>query len=595
MTIRIRLMTWIAAVLVLLAAGSPFAASWPADWEAVANDPAAVERVRDAIAMERLRGGYADMTPLALSLVEASRVQTSSQRSAALAELAVAAAPGDARVRFWNMRVCAFSTKEFGKAVGEGWAALSAVFSDPWVQSIAVARLAEVVCLAGLLVGLALLIASFPSVFPQALHDYRDRFPEKLRRFTPIACLLIGLVTVAFFGIGPLVLLLPILFVLMLYLPKRVRLTIGVAFALAIFFFPALSLIAHLEGVAGARAWSLYRVWKGDAGDDLASQIETSFAADDPVGLVARARLARRSGDLAKTSDLLEKASKVGGDSGVIAFEIGNVHFLRGQLEEAVDAYALAVQQRPDDWLVWFNKSVAHLARLELSQADEAMATARGIDDGAVESHQVASSDVKAGLLPSSSRLPDSWIIDELIYAELAPGWSQNFWELAGARVAPVKPLYVALCVLLMTLLSMALRPKGLSHRCLSCGTVICPRCDRAVKDGDVCVGCMALTRQSGADAAGRQRMREAVDRWARNARRAKRVGATLLPGWTLFVYRGEVTAFFAGLVWALALAVVLLSLALPLPVLHWSWARPAWVALGVFGLTYVWGFRSAR
>ena len=260
-TIRIRLSAWVALAWVLLAASMAHGAQWPTDWDRVAGSPAELERVRAMISREQIMGGYADMTPLALTLTEASRAQSGPLARAELADLAAVAAPGDARVRFWNMRVSALSSGDYGKAVTEGLAALGALLRDPWVQVLFTVRLALVLSLGGLVAGLAVLLAGLPRVAALANHDVCDLFPKKLRRYTPHAFLLICVCAALFLGLGPLLFLPLLLFLMMIYLPKRVRVAMGVSFAAALLIFPALSLLDHLGGESGARAWTVYR-WR---------------------------------------------------------------------------------------------------------------------------------------------------------------------------------------------------------------------------------------------------------------------------------------------------------------------------------------------
>ncbi|GAB4271679.1 MAG: hypothetical protein Kow0092_26490 [Deferrisomatales bacterium] len=563
----------------------------PPPWTgASASTPQSLDR---AIARERARGGYGDMTPLAATLLRAAAADGEAP-DPALTRWARLAAPGDPYVHR-SLAAAAAARGGVGEVLRAAGAWARGAAADPWVQAAVLLRLAGAAW-AGCLAAAAALVAAGAGLFGRALfHDYSDSFPQGLRRYTPTAFGVLVAVALAAGGVGPVALLWVVALMLLPYLPSRGRLVLGISLGAACLLPWALSGLSRVGGEAGERAWALYRVWRGDGGADLAGELGRLFPEEDSRSLYARARVARRGRRYGAAVQLLERGLARGGDPGRFRLELGNVAFLSGDLDRALAEYERAAAVRGGDPTPWLNRHIAHLARLELAESDRALERARSLDADAAERLEARGAGEGGRLLPVSDPVPGSWVRTELL---AGPGrraaWADGLTAGLFTPVAAVRPAYFGAAGLVAALAAGVWGRGRRSYRCPACGFVVCPRCSRRVKDTLLCAACWAAGRNKDADAAERGRQEEAARRWAAKADRWRRVGEALLPGWAAFLRDRPVQGALVGVLWAGALGWAATAALYPAPPTPWSTSWTPWAAVGLLGLCHAHGLRRA-
>jgi tetratricopeptide (TPR) repeat protein len=587
-----------ACALVIFLASAAFGGVLDDQWLADASDPSIFAESRSEIILYNMKGGYTDFSPLAMRLVAASKEQLNPSAALTLAELAVAAAPNDARAHAQVVAAAFSGLHSPGKAVLGLWSYMRAGLTDPWVQVGLSLRLWVVISVAGLLVAAAIIVSGLIYFFPLFIHDVRDKFSTNIRTFTPAAVLVLCLFMLAWLGGGLILFILLPAAGMIAYMPLRARLALVTGLVLALGIFPALDGVSKMSGESGERAWALYRVLHGDSGAELAQELKERFASDDYKGLHARALVARRDGNFADAEKLLGKSLDNGGDAGLIHFELGSLKLLQGELDAAVEQLAEASRYRPEDWMLWYNLNGIHLARLDLASAARTLNVARRIDPDAVERHQALTGEAAAGGTQAFSRqFPSSWVTAELCRGFAAPysEWVESLWAVLGVSARVVRPGYVMIFMALILLVAQSVQKKNLTSRCDSCGSLKCFSCHTVAPNSDVCGGCLALTKRDNVDETFRQRLRFQITRWSVKTSKAARWGEILFPGWSNYLYKGGFAALLLGCVWALSLGLVVANLAVYFQYLPWLVSGFSVVALPVWACTHLIGVFASR
>ncbi|MFU8857339.1 MAG: hypothetical protein ACNA8S_10090 [Deferrisomatales bacterium] len=520
---------------------------------------------------ERYTGADGDRALLAAALLGRGAAASSLAEAEAFGLLAAAAAPGDPRPVAFLARV--YFPGRPSAAWVEAWRYLVLTLQDPWFQGVGLLRLGASAVLAAWAAALALLAAGLPGRARLIFHDYRDCFSPGFRGWTPVLLLVLIALTSWTAGVGPALFVLLLGLALAPYYPRRARWALGLSLGVGCLLGPALGLLSGVYGTPGERAWALYRVWKGDAGDALEADLRRHFPPDDARGLFARARVARRQQQLEEAALFLERALVVAGPGRALVHqELGTVRFLQGRGEEALGEFSAAAAADPRNPLPWLNRHILHLHRLELGLADEAISRAQAL--GSAEEARIRRLPLEPSrqLVPAAPPMPKEWVLDEL----LRPAAVRATWvgQLAGGLLLPFRAFDPALLgfLALGAFLPFASSGSGRrSHRCPSCGLGVCPRCGRRVRQTLLCPACWAAEHQPDADAAEKTRHLNRKARWQARTVRWVRVGQLVLPGWTGFLVTGAPAHLALGLVWAAVLGWTALSVLYPIPLLPWS------------------------
>ncbi|MEE9523261.1 MAG: tetratricopeptide repeat protein [Thermodesulfovibrionales bacterium] len=159
---------------------------------------------------------------------------------------------------------------------------------------------------------------------------------------------------------------------------------------------------------------------------------------------------------------------------------LGNCYAILGRLENAIAMYKKAVNIKP---LVstYYNLSQISRELLNFDEGDRYFDEARKVDSDAV-----------ARFRENTSRTPNIYYKDEVLS-------KADFWSLAITRskgsffrgtfvplwLTPVVGLMVAI-----TFFGLSRVRRNKAYSCKRCGSIICPRCERSLKWGDMCHDC---------------------------------------------------------------------------------------------------------
>ena len=568
--------------LLLLISGGAWAKDISGLIKAAAADPVAAESLKMEIAKMRLEGAYSDITPLAMTIVDAAKTYRNPGAAKRLLEVAQIAAPGEQRVH-WASAVAAFRNMELSEGFRSAWLTIKAFVSDPWVSVSVPLKIAMLLCGAGLITTLVILIVSLPYHLPRLMHDLGDLFPKHLRNVTPYGFLLLIAAALFATGTGPLVIfiVLPSLLIAF-YLPKRILAVLSVSLVLALLSFNYMHISARLVNAPGERAFTLYRIYKGDYGPKVKSLVEKNFGKGEYASSLSRSLLKRRDGDLSGAIEELRGAVKYKDDGTTYIF-LGNALFEAGNRDGAIKLFRIAVEKRPDDWVAWYNLSLANTAVLNVDEGQRAMNVAEEVDGSALRAYESSLPNFGGEVRMASPEFPAELIREQLMIPVEKPEWVETIWTLLVSTNPFVRPEYLTLFVALFMLISFFVKRSSLSIRCVSCGIVKCPRCDSKGKDPSSCSTCWQLSGEGSLDRTKRNAALEAKRGWASRKASAAKVGAIFFPGWAVYGYEGDgFLNLLLGLIWSLSLAWLLLTLLVPLPLLPWKQSAYPVVSLAI-------------
>ena len=483
-------------------------------------DPARAAAAASAVLAIRRELAIENLVPFAFSEVrETNRTLEAGLVSEALAhaELAVQLAPSlaDAHV--------AVARARFARSPGDLMAvlsplrdAVSAALGEPHTRNAFFADLLAALfaaVLAAAAVALAVLLARSLRIF---LHDFHHL--PLLRGSAGIQAGFLGLLLLAAplaFGLGPLAFVAVALVAAWLYLSNPERLALTAALLLASATPWLAQQAARAIAWTGTLADSVHELEHGapDAVQLAALTELASRGGAPPQLLAALGRQAKRRGDLSAAATWYAEALRADPRAAEVEVNLGNVLFLRGDLEGAKASYLAAVDHAAGDRTI---QAAAHydLSKLYLRASDiEKSSAARDRaeqEDGAFLRRYGADDDFSANRYLVDVPVPAAKE-QALADGDTAP---EAIREALRARLVGSLPLWawpwlpggLAALLWLLALLETRLAP---SRACQKCGRPACHRCDGG--GGPLCGQCVnVFVRKGVVDA--RDRLRKEAD-----------------------------------------------------------------------------------
>lgn len=557
-------------------------------WKDVAANSSDVESFEQSLGKLRAVGGYGDVSPLAAQLLRSAEADDDAQQSLKFAKLAKIAAPSDPRPRSFTLQLYLgkiFSPLSAGVELGEY---VKNILFDPWIQAMAALRLLTVLSVAGWIAVLVAVVHGSALLWPLLIHDYVDGFPRGFRRFVPYAFLL---VFVAFsFAIGAGWALFPLVLGLFLspYMVKRGKIFFTVAAVAACFLPFVVEMSSKTLGTPGARAWSIYRVWRGDAGADLASDIDKSFDPSDAEGAFIAARTARRAGDFSRAEKILSQGASEGNLAALFKLELGNIYFFEERFDDALKQYEELSAEDPNDPASMFNIYAAHLAKMDLMAAETAFAKYKELGPEAAKKLKTGTAAGGNKIYPITRDIPTSWVMRKLFTSSDETGWSPLLGKgLFGWNFVGRPEGYAVLFLVLFFSMGKILGGKR-SGRCPSCGLVICPRCSRRVSGSRLCPGCWIAGREKNIDSTEKERLSDLAEAWERKTLLWGKIGRMVFPGWNDFLQGAFWHGFLLLLVWLLAGGWIVVHCFYAAPIVPWGEAPSILPAIAVLIAAHV-------
>jgi len=563
------------------------------------GDPAGADAAQKTLLSAQRELGIENLIPFAAAEVRAvGRALSSNLPAEALsrAEVAVSLAPDWPEAHLVRARAL-LATGGAGAALGAVADAFAAAWRDP--QSIRALEGDLLAALGAALAAASLLTLLLPSLarLRLFLHDFHHL---PLVRGAPRAqAALVALALLAApaaVGLGPVAVIAALSLCTWLYLSLRERLVASAALAV-LFLLPwAVERAATLVVWTGTPAERVYRIEHGALSDDEAAA-ELKALGDSPSEplLAALGHHLKRRGDLDGALRLYRAAAAADPHAAEVEVDIGNVLFLKDDLDGARAAY-LAAQDRPEADLVVRGTAAYDLSKLfvrtaEMEKSSAARANAEQMA-GAFLAGRGSDEDFSANRYLVDVPVPAAKVA-ALTGGDPAPAALRAWLE--GILLRPAAGAFWpwAAAAILAALWLLALVGSGLdpSHACFRCGRPVCRRCDGAT--GRSCGQCVNVFERRGVvEVRDQLRKERQVRRHALWGRRVARALALLLGGGGHLVVEAPVRgalliggiAFCAFLVWfwpgvappphpsSLALAAKLL-VALPLGLAIWALA----------------------
>jgi tetratricopeptide (TPR) repeat protein len=452
-------------------------------------------------------------------------------------EAAVAAAPDLpdgrlARAWMWLKK----SPGQPGRVVGEIWQALRAFWSDSrWRERFLtneVFRLLVAFTLAAMLfiaVHLFLRLRFF-------YHDFSHIFPRGVSRFQSGILLTLLLLVPVLFRWGLITVMLLMASIAFFYgtLRQRAVLLAAVAFLGALPF--GLKWVAWRWQAPGWLAEDLVAVVRGPAAEKNLERLRQHLL-QNPAEVRVLAVLGdyhKRIGDLQTAEDYLRRAQAADGTHAAIANNLGNVMFLKRDLNSALTFYDQAARLAPNRPEPYYNLSRLYYAALDLEKAKQMRESASRLNEQLVRSQNQRAESGWARDAVMDMPFEQSWLmVEESGPRQAYQRAARQLWRWFGGVLEPAQ--FSAMATLWLTVLlvlGLAARRWRLSQPCVHCGQPVCRSCDPQLPDLSTCSQCHhLLRRQDVVDARAKIAKEIQVRKYRRRLQRMAQFLTILLPG----------------------------------------------------------------
>jgi hypothetical protein len=503
------------------------------------GDPARAEAAERALRAAQRDLGIENLFPVAAAEVrEVARALVSNLPAEALAraQLATSLAPDLPEAHLARARALAAAAPGSpGPVLAALGDALRAAAREPHtrraflgdVLAALLAALSMTACATVLLLALARL-----RLF---LHDFHHLpiIRGSARAQTAFLALVL-LATPLAFGLGPLAAAAALALSAWLYLSKRERLVVAAALAVLLAVPWAAGAAARAVAWTGTLADRIHQIEHGALADDEAALlIASAVAAPSPAPLLAAlGRHAKRRGDVDTALRLYRAAAEADPSAAEVQVNMGNVLFLKDDLEGAKAAYLAAQDGAGGDLVVLgaahYNLSKLYVRTSEMERSTAARERAER-EAGAFLAARGSDDDFSANRYLVDVPVPEAKLA-ALAALDGGPGAIRAAIEaeLAGPLLRPDFP-WVASAALALLLGGLALAGRRIApaRRCGRCGRPACGRCDGV--SGSLCGQCVNVFEQRDVvDPRDRLRKEQEVRRSAALARITARTLAVL-------------------------------------------------------------------
>jgi len=250
---------------------------------------------------------------------------------------------------------------------------------------------------------------------------------------------------------------------------------------------------------------------------------------------------------------------------------MGNVFFLKNDLDNALRNYQSAEQERPDLAVPKYNLSVTYVRMLDLEKGKRYHREAVRLDEAAVQGWinsakgQNPKGVVQANNVVIDLPFPRSWVIEHISKPEDADSAqgrrevAKRLWQGFGGIGTPQRfPFIGAGIALVFGGIFLLRRKMYLSTACYRCGRPVCRRCNTELRDSSVCGQCFhAFGQQEQVDAKSRIAKEIQIRRYRSRKESIARSVNFILPG----VGQMLKERTFRGILFLSALCIILVQL----------------------------------
>jgi len=323
-------------------------------------------------------------------------------------------------------------------------------------------------------------------------------------------------------------------------------------FILLIFMPEVMSYFAgFLEGSGNRLIWVMDEVNKGQIKDGTKEYLE-AFIDSNPTNepaLMSLAQVQRKSGLFNESASTYEKLIDIRPQSAIYWNNLGNVHFLAGNKDEAIKDYNTAIQFDSKRVLPYFNLSQAYGENLMFTERERADMAARELNPTAV-----------AKIRDLEGTTPGRMVFDESLPAKALwqmafsaknDALAASFWD-TSVKVLPLRGTRLAgISFIVLALSFNAFRKKRVySHYCNKCGKVSCRKCQKPFYSKELCPQCHQIfVKLEGVEAKDRVRKMLEIRETHQKSGLIFRISSLILPGSGHFLMGHPLRGFiFAGM-----------------------------------------------
>ena len=423
----------------------------------------------------------------------------------------------------------ALARARFAEAPGKPGASLSAlgdafaaVATEPHTLRAFYGDLSAAALAAALVAAMATVLLLVVRRLRLFLHDFHDLPLLRGTAFVQTSFLaMVLLATPIALGLGPVATAALALVAVWLYLGATERLVATIAIVTLVLLPWGAGMAARATVWTGSLAETVHELEHGAVSDGDAVAIASHFA-DSPAPAALYAALGRhhkRRGNLDEALRLYELAAAADPRAPEVQVDVGNVLFLRGDIEGAKAAYLAATDRAAGDLVVLgaahYDLSKLYLRTADMPQSAAAREKAEREAGDFLRSHG-SDDDFSANRYLVDVPVPDEKI-RALAAGDLAPqavaAWVQQ--RLAGNLPGgswPWGPLGLLALLWVLAFVGPGLRP---ARACERCGGSACSRCDPSA--GELCGQCVNVFVHKGlVDARDRLRKEAQVRRHQR-------------------------------------------------------------------------------
>jgi len=526
------------------------------------------------------------------------------QQARKLLQAALAVAPDLPRV---HLRQAWYSFRDAPLKPGPVFHQLGRAISAAWSNRLWLNRflvnLVVGVLLALVLAGGVFLAVQFVRYLRFFFHDFHHLFPRGVARIQSGLLAVLLLLLPLLFHLGLVAVLFVFALIGWLYQQRREQvLTMVVVLVLGISPFAVRWLAQGLQA-PGSLSADLYAVARGSAPLESRQRLRSYLAAhpDDARVLAVLGGYYKRAGRYEQAERLLRRAHQARPSSELITNNLGNVLFLKRDVDGAIKLYDEAIRLQPATIEAYYNLSRAYYAKLDLEKAKEHRQAAARLGEKRVRRWQKQAASGLARFAVVDIAAPDDWLAaylhpedDKQVKRAAEVMWRS--WGGLGSTGG--FPFVAGGFVLLLLLLQVLKERWQLSLPCVRCGRPVCRRCDSDLPDRNSCGQCFHAFRQrEGVDARARIEKEIQIRQRRRRLERLSRLFSFMVPGMGQLLVDKTIRGFTIMVFFSLALMQVLTKGGPMVDTnavgvaLNWSWIA----VIGALALVaYTWALLSA-
>jgi tetratricopeptide (TPR) repeat protein len=242
---------------------------------------------------------------------------------------------------------------------------------------------------------------------------------------------------------------------------------------------------------------------------------------------------------------------------------LGNLHFLEGDLAAAINEYQSAEQLDPHLAIAFYNHSVASGSFNKFDEQAQKLDQAKRIDRAAIE-RITSNPPTPPAPIVVMYRPPisEAWTVSSSI-AKRGVARTQfgnySFFDLVTSAQNPIT-LGGVIAAIFAPAIFLKRRRAGLAGSCIKCGRTFCPRCKSARESTTYCTQCIHIyLKRDGVSVATKRSKLDEVGQHQSGMLRRNRFFATLLPGSAQLLEGRTVVGFIGLFVFLLAVCMALL------------------------------------